>query len=135
MSYLFLVLSLGVNGVLIWYVRKLLTRYEADIDVRDSFSKMLSDYSDSLQKIYGLEEIYGEEIIKKAIIETRFVQEACEEFKTYLQTEALDLEDESDEEDNEETTTKKEDVIRLKEGEKVSQDPATYKRVVPDTSI
>ena len=57
MIYLFLVLSLGANGVLVWYSRKLLQRYANDIEVREDFIRMISDYADSLQGIYKLEEL------------------------------------------------------------------------------
>ena len=137
MIYFFLVLSLGVNGVLVWYSRKLLQRYANDIEVREDFIRMISDYADSLQGIYKLEELYGEEILKKAITQTRFVQEACQEFKTYLQTEEIQEEgdgEEDGEEDSEEGDKKK-DIIRLREGESVTQDAASYKKVIPDRTV
>lgn len=137
MIYLFLVLSLTINGVLIWYIRKILTKYWYDIEARKSFSNMISQYEESLTAIYKLEEFYGEETLKKAITQTKFVVQACEEFKEILEKgtveEAENEENGSEEEAIEATNQeKKEEVIRLKEGEKITQDASAYKRVVRD---
>lgn len=139
MTYLVLLCSLAANGLIIWYVRKLLGKLQDEVEVREAYKKMLGDYADSLQNMYKLEELYGEEIIKRAVNETRFVIEATEEFKKTLQVgpNQDEEEDETDVEgDSEDAETKqrqaKEGVIRLREGESVSQDPATYRRVVSD---
>lgn len=140
MTYLVLLCSLAANGLIIWYVRKLLGKLQDEVEVREAYKKMLGDYADSLQNMYKLEELYGEEIIKRAINETRFVIEATEEFKKTLQVGPAQESQEDDEADTEgddedpevEPREAKEGVIRLREGEKVSQDPATYRRVVSE---
>lgn len=137
-----LALSLAGNVVLVWYARKLLLKYAYDTEIRQAFTRMIADYTESLQAIYKLEEFYGEETLKKAIAQTRFVQEACEEFQTYLETQGQetgeeDLEEGDEEEDREEATAqdRKKEVIRLREGESVSQDAANYKRVITDQTF
>lgn len=136
MIYLFLILSLVANGILIWYIRKILTKYWYDIEARKSFSNMISQYEESLTAIYKLEEFYGEETLKKAIAQTKFVVQACEEFKEILEkgtVEEAENNESNEEEDTENTgQEKKEEVIRLKEGEKITQDAATYKRIVTE---
>lgn len=136
MVYVFLTLSLSANVVLIWYVKKLLGKYWYDVEVREKFTEMIGQYAESLEAIYKLEEFYGEETIKKAIQQTRFVEEACKEYKKILETEVDETQNsaEEDEESNEETgeETKKDSTIRLKEGESVTQNASTYKRVVAD---
>jgi len=134
MIYVILTLSLVANGLLVWYVRKLLSKYWADVEVREKFTDLLDQYAESLQSIYKMEEFYGEEILKKAIQETRFVEEACKEYKKILETE-INEKDYFEEEGSgqEDTQNKKENnTIRLKEGESVSQNAAEYKRVVSD---
>lgn len=137
-----LALSLAGNVVLVWYARKLLSKYAYDTEIRQAFTRMIADYIESLQAIYKLEEFYGEETLKKAISQTRFVQEACEEFQTYLETQGQetgkeDFEEGYEEEDREEATTqdRKKEVIRLREGESVSQEAANYKRVIRDDTF
>jgi hypothetical protein len=137
MTYLLLVLSALLNGTLVWYVRKMLGKLRYEVEVREAFSQMLEDYSQSLQNLYKLEELYGEEIIKRAINETNFVIEACQEFKKAIEIGQDSQEDEEDDseiggEDSETSTgTAKEGVIRLREGQSVSQDAASYRRVRP----
>jgi hypothetical protein len=139
MIYLLLAVSLTLNIVFVWYIRKILSKFWYDVEARDSFVNMLTQYEEALQSVYKLEEFYGEETIKKAIQQTRFVVKACEEFKEILEKgsieEAESLTEEGSQEAGEEVgeedeDTKKESVIRLKEGEKVSQDASSYKRVV-----
>ena len=130
MIYLYLTLSLGVNGMLIWYVRKLLGRYWSDISLRNDFIDMLEQYTTSLEQLYKLEEYYGEESIKKAILQTRTIVEATKEFKEALSSENED--DGSDFTEEEARSPKEERVIRLREGESVSQDAASYKRVITE---
>ena len=135
MIYLFLVLSLAANGVLIWYIRKILTKYWYDVEARNSFAQMLTDYEQALTQIYKLEEFYGEETLKKAIAQTKFVVQACEEFKEILQKSTIEEAENAEEsgessEEEQQEDNKKEAVIRLKEGESVSQDASAYKRVV-----
>ena len=135
MIYVILTLSLVGNGVFIWYIRKLLSKYWADVEVREKFTDLLGQYAESLQSIYKMEEFYGEEILKKAIQETRFVEEACKEYKKILETEIneKDYVGQEEDADQEGTQNKKEDnTIRLKEGESVSQNASQYKRVVAD---
>ena len=132
MIYLFLTLSLICNGLLFWYIRKVLSKYWYDLEVRKSFSTMISDYEQTLTSIYKLEEFYGEETLKKAIAQTKFVVQACEEFKQILEKDTIEEAENNEEEISEEETDdkEKESVIKLKEGEKVSQDASSYKRVV-----
>ena len=138
MIYLVLTCSLAANGLIVWYVRKLLGKLQGEVEVREAYKKMLGDYAESLQNMYKLEELYGEEIIKRAINETGFVIEATEEFKKSIEVDTT--KGQEDEEDNVEGDDAaeieqgetKESVIRLREGEKVSQDAATYRRVTSD---
>lgn len=138
MIYLLFIISLVFNGILIWYIRNLLTKYWYDVEARNSFVQMLKQYEEALSQIYKLEEFYGEETLKKAIAQTKFVVQACEEFKEILEKNTLEqAESEEDEEENdyqieENQKNKKEAVIRLKEGESVTQDASSYKRVIPD---
>ena len=135
MIYLLLAVSLIINGVLVWYVRKVLTKLWYDLEARKNFTTMIMQYEQALTAVYKLEEFYGEETLKKAIQQTRFVVEACEEFKRILEENNIEdaqtsQEGGEQEEDNYEEAAKKESVIRLKEGESVSQDASSYKRVV-----
>jgi hypothetical protein len=129
MVYLILILSLTANGILVWYVRKLLQKYWFDVDVREKFTEMLGQYAESLNSLYRLEELYGEETIKRAITQTEFVIEACKEFKEAIDT--ATPRQQSDEYEPEEAGAQ-EAVIKLREGERVTQTAANYKRVITE---
>lgn len=134
MIYVLFLLSLIINGILIWYIRKLLAKYWFDVEAREKFSIMITDYAQSLDNLSRLEELYGEEIIKKAVEEARFIQEACKEFKKILEEGVTeDKEDEQTSKEagkTEENSEDKKGPIYLKEGEAVSQDGANYRRVI-----
>jgi len=135
MIYLLFILSLSGNVLLLWYVRKLLQKYWFDVEVRERFTNMLEQYSEALHSIHKLEEFYGDEIIKKAIAQTNFVIEACKEFKESIDTQVQkQSEEEYDnaEEEDWEADNKKEDYIRIREGEKITQDADSYKRIIID---
>jgi len=133
LAYLLLLVSIALNGTLVWYIRKLLNKYWFDVDARQKFTEMLGQYEESLNSIYKLEELYGEEIIKKAIIQTQFVIEACKEFRETIDSQASSNKEEntSEEEDGEEGSNKEDkNVIVLREGEKVSQSAGSYKKII-----
>ncbi len=124
MIYFLLLLSLTANGILVWYIRTLIKRYLYDVEAIDKFSEMLGQYADSLTSIYKLEELYGDETLKKAIVQTKFVVEACKELNGgFGQPEQRDEEAEQDPE---------KPYIKIKEGEKISQSAGSYRRIVFD---
>ena len=134
MIYLLVIISLSANVLLLWYVRKLLQKYWFDVEVRERFTKMLEQYGEALRSLHSLEELYGEEIIKKAIAQTDFVIEACKEFKESIDTQAKredeEIYDDYEQDGEDEESNKKENVIRIREGEKISQDADKYRRIV-----
>jgi len=138
MIYLLFILSLAINFILYWYIRKLLQKYWFDVEARQKFTSMLQQYTESLNSIYKLEELYGEEIIKKAITQTQFVVEACKEFKEAIDTEVTTPKEYEEEDDNEEEIDLEvikdgdKEIIRLREGEKVSQKANNYKKVISE---
>ena len=131
------VASITANIMLYWYIRKLLSKYWFDTVARQRFMQMIGQYAQSLESIYKLEEFYGEEIIKKAVVQTKFVIEACKEFREAIENEIIPQEEDSDaqEEDNNQESgieiDAEEGVINLREGQKVSQDASNYRRVRP----
>jgi hypothetical protein len=135
MIYVLFTLSIVCNIMLVWYVKKILKRYFFDSETNKQFAFMLEQYAEALEAVYKLEEFYGEETIKKAINQTKFVVEACQEYKKAIEEQIPEDSAEDGEEDDgeeaEEGPSKKEEVIRLREGESITQDAASYKRVAP----
>lgn len=129
MIYFLLLISLTANGILIWYIRKLIKNYIIDSEAVDKFSEMLGQYADSLSSIYKLEEVYGDETVKKAIAQTKFVIEACEEFKGGL---GEDSQNQTETEEEPQRPRNEQAVIKLKEGERITQTASSYKRIIVD---
>jgi hypothetical protein len=90
---------------------------------------MITQYAESLESIYKLEEFYGEETLKKAINQTRFVQEACQDFKKIIEFEGTEVNFTEEDEDAQENGRDPGEIV-LREGEKVSQEAGRYRRVV-----
>lgn len=78
---LVLLLSLTANFILIWYCRKLVKNLWYGMNNLDELQKLLLDYSDSLQTLYELEQLYQDENIKVAIANTKLMIEACRVYK------------------------------------------------------
>jgi hypothetical protein len=89
-EFLFL-LSLIGNGILIWYVRKLVQKLSYGVDNVDQLQELLNEYCSGMESVYELQEYYGDETIKSAIANTRMVLEACKVYKkTILEEEEKD---------------------------------------------
>ena len=53
MIYLALLPSLAINGLLVWYIRKLLGKFWFQAEARSKFTTMLTDYQDALKNNFG----------------------------------------------------------------------------------
>jgi hypothetical protein len=78
---IFLILSLVLNGILIWYCRKVIKNLWYGVSNVEELQKLLNEYSDSLQTMYELEQFYGDDTIKTAIENTKIIVEACRVYK------------------------------------------------------
>lgn len=117
------VLSLCVNVILTWYVRKLIKNHLINEENIDGFIINLDNYTQYLESVYKLEELYGDETIRKAINETKNFLEVCKGFKGNFTD--LPFEEQNEEEELPA-------IIKLKDGEKITQDASKYRRVMPE---
>jgi hypothetical protein len=78
---LFLILSLVINGVLVWYTRNVVRQLNYAIDNFDDFQKFLDEYCETFEEVYKLTDFYGDETIKQLINNTKKVSEASKNFK------------------------------------------------------
>jgi hypothetical protein len=77
MSFLifFLVLSLLLNGILLWYIRKMLGKLLSVSDNMGDLVEDLASYQNHLQQLYEMEMYYGEPSIKNLIVHSRQIIE------------------------------------------------------------
>ena len=76
----FLIISLILNGILLWYIRKMLEKL---LSVSDNMGNLVADlasYQDHLQQLYEMEMYYGEPSIKNLIVHSRQIIEHVKEF-------------------------------------------------------
>lgn len=94
----FLIVSVGLNGLLLWYIRKMLSKL---LYVSDSIGSLLvtaKNFSDHLDGLHAMEMYYGDETLGALIKHSKQVVEDIKEFEEIyeLTNEGL-LEDEEQE--------------------------------------
>jgi predicted PurR-regulated permease PerM len=99
-SILFLILSLLLNGVLVWYIIKLIQEMRYISENVEYTSGVLNNFSEHLEKLYELETYYGDENLKSLIRHSRQVLEEVKEFETVISSIDKEIiDDETEEED------------------------------------
>ena len=76
----FLVLSVALNGVLFWYIRKMLGKLLTVSDNMGNLVEDLASYQNHLQQLYEMEMYYGEPSIKNLILHSKQIIEHVKEF-------------------------------------------------------
>lgn len=92
-EFLFLI-SLVCNGILIWYVRKLIKNLNFGVNNVDSFQTMLNEYASTLEAITEMEKFYADETLTIAANNTRMVIAACKVYKKSILDSEEDLQEE-----------------------------------------
>jgi hypothetical protein len=78
---IFLVVSVVINGLLLWYIRKMLTKL---LYVSDSIGSLLvsaRDFSTHLDGLHAMEMYYGDETLGSLIKHSKQVIEDIKEFE------------------------------------------------------
>ena len=76
----FLILSVFINALLLWYIRKMLSKLLPISDNMGNLVEDLASYQNHLQQLYEMEMYYGEPSIKQLIMHSRQVIEHVKEF-------------------------------------------------------
>ena len=77
---LFLILSVVVNVLLLWYIRKMLAQLLSVSDNMGGLVEDLASYQNHLQQLYEMEMYYGEPSIKELIVHSRQIIDHVKEF-------------------------------------------------------
>ena len=97
MTYPYLIISVAINIVLIWYIIKLIRRLLFFQDELDDFSIRLEEYNGHLDIVYNLERFYGDETLLNLLRHSRGITEECKQFQRFLNNEEEDDEDAEEE--------------------------------------
>lgn len=76
-----LIVSIAINGLLLWYIRKMLTKL---LYVSDSIGSLLvsaKDFSNHLDGLHAMEMYYGDETLGSLIKHSKQVIEDIKEFE------------------------------------------------------
>ena len=101
-----LFLSILVNLLALWYIRKLLAKVLFVSQNLTDLVDLLTTYRNHLQRLFQLEMYYGDETMKFLIKHTRSLLDVLEDYSDiYKLTEPLELDEEDEEsyDDEEET--------------------------------
>ena len=93
-----LILSLGTNVLLVWYIRKMLQKL---LYVSDSIGSLLTsanNFSNHLQGLHAMEMYYGDETLGSLIEHSKQVIEDIKEFEDIYTLTNDDLEEDEEQE-------------------------------------
>jgi hypothetical protein len=99
-----LVMSLILNGLLVWYTRKVVQNLYFGVNNVEELQKLLNEYVLLLEPLVNMENYYADPAIASAINNTRIIIDACKVYKSSI----LDNKNEEIQE-KEQETSKKED--------------------------
>ena len=111
-----LILSVSINIIAFWYIRKILTRFLFISQNLGDLVEVITIYRNHIKNVYSLEMYYGDETLKALISHTVSLSELLEDYEDiYSITEPLSKEDEEEiygeQIDAEETKSQEEDVL------------------------
>ena len=93
--YIILLLSIVLNVLLVWYVRKVQTEYILFIrDNLEALTDMHSEFNEHLDVVNNMEMYFGDQTLVELLKHSKFVKEQTAEFLLVLQ----DLDEEVEEE-------------------------------------
>ena len=91
-----LILSLAINVLLIWYVRKVQVDYILYLrDNLEEFAYMHAQFNEHIEEIYNMEMYYGDQSLSKLLEHSKFVSEQTQQYLDVLR--GLDFEEDEEE--------------------------------------
>lgn len=93
MVYFFLLLSMILNGFLVWYIFNLLKDRIAFVELFKKFQPIINDYENHLTTLTKMEMYFGEPTIMNLVEHTKEMREAVDNL-----VDSIDLEERVDDE-------------------------------------
>jgi len=76
-----LILSISLNIVFFWYIRKILQKLSFGVDNIDQLQGLLEEYCSLLESMLTLDQYYGDDTVVAAVKNTKLVIETCKVYK------------------------------------------------------
>ena len=90
------ILSLALNVLLIWYVRKVQVDYILYLrDNLEEFAFMHNQFTEHIDEIYNMEMYFGDQSLSKLLEHSKFVSEQTQQYLDVLR--GLDFEEDEEE--------------------------------------
>ena len=90
------ILSLTLNVLLIWYVRKVQVDYILYLrENLEEFAYMHNQFTDHIDEVYNMEMYFGDQSLSKLLEHSRFVSEQTQQYLDVLR--GLDFEEDEEE--------------------------------------
>ena len=84
--YIILLLSIALNVLLVWYVRKVQTEYILFVrDNLEALIEMQSEFNEHLEVVNNMEMYFGDQTLVGLLEQSNFVKEQTAEFLLVLQ--------------------------------------------------
>tara|TARA_R100000008_G_scaffold84882_1_gene73392 strand:- start:1569 stop:1883 length:315 start_codon:yes stop_codon:yes gene_type:complete len=100
---IFFILSLFINILLVWYLRKVLYKLLFVSDNIDDLLARMEEFSNHVERIYGMETYYGDEVLQGLVEHSKEIVEAIQEYEgVYTVTRYLEQKEYYGEEEEEE---------------------------------
>ena len=93
MIEIFLITSIALNCVLVWYIVQLIKRFMTFQEALDDFVDRLEEYEGHISIISDLERFYGDESLANLLSHSRGVLDDCKQFKSVILPTEEGLED------------------------------------------
>lgn len=98
---LILVLSVTLNVILFWYVRKIIQQLSFGVNYTQQLQDLLEEYCNSLEGMLDMETYYGDDTMTAAVKNTRMVIETCKLYERSVLKKEDDMSTENDTEKSE----------------------------------
>jgi hypothetical protein len=90
------ILSLALNMLLIWYIRKVQVDYILYLrDNLEEFAYMHAQFNEHIEEVYNMEMYYGDQSLSKLLEHSKFVSEQTQQYLDVLR--GLDFEEDEEE--------------------------------------
>ena len=97
------ILSLLLNVLLLWYLRKVLYKLLFISDNISDLLDLMDDFSTHIERVYNMETYYGDEVLQGLVDHSKEIVKAIKEYEgIYIVTKYVDEEEDYAEEEEEE---------------------------------
>jgi len=77
--FIFLIISLAINGILYWYIKKLMKQFQGAIESVSNIQERIDEYIMHLETVFNMETYYGDTTIENLLKHSKDVSDSLKE--------------------------------------------------------